>query len=92
MAEPLRARRLTDQEAQRLQQIVRQGKHGSVRVRRTMIIMASAPGTLVPAIVRAADLLPYTTALAALSAILDLFAQPATLSRRIRRSVLIPGC
>jgi hypothetical protein len=42
MAEPVRARRLTDQEGGRLQQIVRRGKHGSVRVRRAMIIMASA--------------------------------------------------
>jgi transposase len=52
MAEPVRARRLTDQEGQRLQQIVRRGKHGSVRVRRAMIIMASSSGTLVPAIAR----------------------------------------
>jgi Winged helix-turn helix len=52
MAEPVRARRLTDQEGQRLQQIVRRGKHGSVRVRRAIIIMASASGTLVPAIAR----------------------------------------
>ena len=52
MAEPVRARRLTDQEGQRLQQIVRRGKHGSVRVRRAMIVMASASGTLVPAIAR----------------------------------------
>jgi transposase len=52
MAEPVRARRLTDQEGQRLQQIVRRGKHGSVRVRRAMIIMASASGTAVPAIAR----------------------------------------
>ena len=52
MAEPVRARRLTDQEGQRLQQIVRRGRHGSVRVRRAMIIMASASGTLVPAIAR----------------------------------------
>ena len=44
MAEPVRARRLTDQEGQRLLQIVRRGKHGSVRVRRAMIIMASASG------------------------------------------------
>ena len=44
MAEPVRARRLTDQEGQRLQQIVRRGKHGSVRVRRAMIIMASRLG------------------------------------------------
>ena len=48
MAEPVRARRLAYQEGQRLQQIVRRGKHGSVRVRRAMIIMASASGTLVP--------------------------------------------
>lgn len=52
MAEPVRARRLTDQEGQRLQQIVRRGKHGSVRVRRAMIIMASASGTPAPAIAR----------------------------------------
>ena len=52
MAEPVRARRLTDQEGQRLQQIVRRGKHGSIRVRRAMIIMASAAGTPAPAIAR----------------------------------------
>ena len=52
MAEPVRARRLTDEEGWRLLQIVRRGKHGSVRVRRAMIIMASASGTLVPAIAR----------------------------------------
>jgi transposase len=48
----VRARWLTDQEGRRLLQIVRRGKHGSVRVRRAMIIMASASGTLVPAIAR----------------------------------------
>jgi hypothetical protein len=42
MAEPMRARRLTDEEGRRLQQIVRRGKHGSIRVRRAMIIMASS--------------------------------------------------
>jgi transposase len=52
MAEPVRARRLTDQEGRRLQQVVRRGKHGSVRVRRAMIIMASASGTPVSAIAR----------------------------------------
>jgi transposase len=52
MAEPVRARRLTDQEGQRLQQIVRRGKHESIRVRRAMIIMASASGTPVAAIAR----------------------------------------
>jgi transposase len=52
MAEPVRARRLSDEEGRRLQQIVRRGKHGSIRVRRAMIVMASASGTLVPAIAR----------------------------------------
>src|ERR1700751_6307650 len=52
MAEPVRARRLTDQEGQRLLQILRRGKHGSVRVRRAMIIMTSASGTPVSAIAR----------------------------------------
>jgi len=52
MAEQVRARRLSDQEGQRLQQIVRRGKHGSIRVRRAMIIMASASGTPAPAIAR----------------------------------------
>jgi hypothetical protein len=41
MAEPVRARRLTDQEGQRLQQIVRRGNHGSIWIR-AMIIMASS--------------------------------------------------
>lgn len=50
VAEPVRARRLTDFEGQKLQQIVRRGKHGSVRVRRALIIMASASGTSVKAI------------------------------------------
>ena len=52
MAERVRARRLSDQEGQRLQQIVRRGRHGSIRMRRAMIIMASASGTPVPAIAR----------------------------------------
>jgi transposase len=50
MAKPVRARRLTDAEGQTLQRIVRRGKHGSIRVRRALIIMASASGTTVPAI------------------------------------------
>jgi transposase len=54
MAEPVRARRLTDEEGRRLQQIVRRGKHDSIRVRRALIIMASASGTPVPAIARLA--------------------------------------
>lgn len=50
MAEPVRVRRLTEQEGRKLQQIVRWGKHESVRVRRALIMMAS--GTTVPAIAR----------------------------------------
>jgi hypothetical protein len=41
----VRARRLTEDEGRRLQQIVRRGEHESIRVRRAMIIMASASGT-----------------------------------------------
>ena len=52
MAEPVRARRLTDQEGQRLQQIVRRGKHGSMRDRRAVMMMASASGTRVRVIAR----------------------------------------
>jgi transposase len=52
MAEPVRARRLTDEEGRRLQQIVRRGKDGSIRVRRPMIIMASSSGTPAAAIAR----------------------------------------
>ena len=52
MAEPVRARLLSDQEGQRLTQIVRRGRGESIRVRRAMMIMASASGTPVPAIAR----------------------------------------
>src|SRR3954452_20677261 len=52
MAAPGRGRRLSQEEGRRLQQIVRRGKHGSIRVRRALIIMASASGTPVPAIAR----------------------------------------
>jgi transposase len=52
MVDPVRARRLTDQEGQRLTQIVRRGNGSSVRVRRATMIMASASGTPVPAIAR----------------------------------------
>ncbi len=52
MAEPVRARRLSEDEGRRLQRIVRRGKHGSVRVRRALIIMASASGAPVAAIAR----------------------------------------
>jgi transposase len=54
VAESVRARRLSDDEGRRLQQVVRRGRHGSVRVRRALIIMASASGTPVAAIARLA--------------------------------------
>ena len=54
MSEPVRARRLSDDEGRRLQQIVRRGKGGSIRVRRATMILASAAGTPVPAIARLA--------------------------------------
>lgn len=43
-------RRLTDQEGQRLQQIVRRGSTSSVRYRRAMMLLASAGGNRVPVI------------------------------------------
>jgi transposase len=52
LAEPVRVRQLTDAEGQTLQWIVRRGRHESIRVRRALIIMASASGTTVPAIAR----------------------------------------
>jgi transposase len=53
MAKRVWARRLTEQEGRRLQQIVRRGgRQESIRVRRAMMVMASAAGTPVPAIAR----------------------------------------
>jgi hypothetical protein len=52
MAGPVRVRRLTDQEGQRLQQIVRRGSTSSVRYRRAMMLLASAGGNRVPVIAR----------------------------------------
>ncbi len=49
VAEPVRVRRLTDQEGQKLQQIVRRGSTSSVRFRRAMML-ASAGGNRVPVI------------------------------------------
>ncbi|WRZ88033.1 IS630 family transposase [Streptomyces sp. NBC_01007] len=43
-------RRLTDQEGQKLQQIVRRGSTNSVRYRRAMMLLASADGNRVPVI------------------------------------------
>ncbi len=50
MAEPVKVRRLTDQEGQRLQQIVRRGSTSTVRYRRAMMILAFAGGNRVPVI------------------------------------------
>lgn len=50
MAEPVRMRRLTDQEGQKLQQIVRRGSTNSVRYRRAMMLLASPGGNRVPVI------------------------------------------
>ena len=52
MSQPVRARRLSEDEGQYLLRLVRRGKHESVRVRRALIVMASASGTTVPAIAR----------------------------------------
>lgn len=50
MAEPGCVRRVTDQEGQKLQQIVRRGSTSTVRYRRTMMLPASAGGNRVPVI------------------------------------------
>src|SRR5581483_11064463 len=50
VAGPVRVRRLTDQEGQKLQQIVRRGSTNSVRYRRAMMLLASASGNRVPVI------------------------------------------
>lgn len=50
MAEPVKARRLTDQEGQKLQRIVRRGSTNTVRYRRAMIVLASAGGNRVSVI------------------------------------------
>jgi hypothetical protein len=45
MRTPVKARRLTEDEGQSLLRIVRRGSHGTIRVRRAMMILASASGT-----------------------------------------------
>jgi transposase len=52
MSRLVRARRLSPDEGQYLLRLVRRGKHDSIRVRRALIVMASASGTTVPAIAR----------------------------------------
>lgn len=60
MAELVRVRRLTDQEGQRLQQIVRRVSTSSVRYRRAMMLLASTGGNRTSdwAAMRARELLP----------------------------------
>lgn len=52
MSAPLKARRLTNPEGQKLQRIVRRGNTNTVRYRRAMIILASSSGNTVPVIAR----------------------------------------
>ncbi|GAA2703731.1 hypothetical protein Apa02nite_062030 [Actinoplanes palleronii] len=50
MADPVGARRPTEDEGRRLQQIVRRQTGSSIRLRRAIVIMASARGNTVAAI------------------------------------------
>src|SRR3982750_2264715 len=56
MAERVKARRLSDEEGQRLLRIVRRGEPKAaksvIRLRRAMVVLASAGGNTVPAIAR----------------------------------------
>lgn len=52
VTEPVRVRRLTDQEGQKLQQIVGWGSTSSVGYRRAVMVLASAGGNRVPVIAR----------------------------------------
>lgn len=52
MPEPVRVRRPTDQEGQRLQRIVGRSSTDSVRYGRVMMLLASASGKRVPVIAR----------------------------------------
>jgi hypothetical protein len=52
MSQPVQARRLTEHEGRYLLHLVRRGTHETIRVRRALIVMASAWGTTVAAIAR----------------------------------------
>jgi transposase len=52
VAELVRVRRLSDQEGQKLQRLVRRGTGSTVRLRRAMVVLASAGGNTVPVIAR----------------------------------------
>ncbi|MGN9804880.1 hypothetical protein [Micromonospora sp. L32] len=55
VADPVRVRRLTDQEGQQLLRITRRGTGSPIRSRRAMIVLASAGGNTVPLTVASAD-------------------------------------
>jgi transposase len=50
VAEPVKVRRLTDQEGQQLQRIVRRGSTNTVRYRRAVMLLASAGSNRVPVV------------------------------------------
>ncbi|MEV6447000.1 helix-turn-helix domain-containing protein [Amycolatopsis sp. NPDC051716] len=50
MCRSVRGRRLSEAKSQYLLRLVRRGKHGSIRVRRALVVMTLASGTTVPAI------------------------------------------
>jgi transposase len=52
VADPVRVRRLSDQEGQQLLRITRRGAGSPIRLRRAMVVLASAGGNTVPAIAR----------------------------------------
>ena len=52
MAEPVRVRRLSDPEGQKLQRLVRRGTGSTVRLRRAIVALASAGENSVPVIAR----------------------------------------
>jgi transposase len=52
MADPVRVRRLSDQEGQQLLRITRRGTGSAIRLRRAMVVLASAGGNSVPVIAR----------------------------------------
>jgi transposase len=52
MAEPVRVRRLSDQEGQQLLRITRRGTGSAIRLRRAIVVLASAGGNSVPVIAR----------------------------------------
>src|SRR3954452_3117879 len=52
VAEPVRVRRLSDLEGQQLLRITRRGTGSPIRLRRAMVVLASAGGNTVAAIAR----------------------------------------